>query len=71
MDRLLIDELRGRKVARALGVRVTGTVGLLIEAKQTGLLRAVRPHLDALRNHGFWMSEALYRDTLLAVTEHP
>src|SRR5687768_9361270 len=35
---VLLDELRGRAVARTLGVRAIGTLGVLIEAKQRGLV---------------------------------
>ncbi len=68
-DRLLIDELRGRKGARAMGDRVTGIVGLLIQAKQKRYIPALKPHLDALRAGNFWMSDALYGEALRAVGE--
>jgi uncharacterized protein len=45
---LIIDEAEGRQAAVKLGIRVTGTLGLLIEAKSRGLIPRVRDELDAL-----------------------
>jgi len=62
---LLMDEHLGRETARHLGLRYTGLIGALIEAKHKGLIRAVKPHLDALRDvAGFRVSDALYRRVL-------
>jgi uncharacterized protein len=35
---LVLDEKRGRKVASALGLRITGTAGLLTDAAEAGLI---------------------------------
>jgi predicted nucleic acid-binding protein len=58
---LLMDERLGRESARHLGLHYTGLIGVLIEAKRKGLIRAVKPHLDALRDiAGFRIRETLY-----------
>ena len=62
---LLMDERLGRDTARHFGIRYTGAVGILIEAKHKGFIPAIRPHLDALRDlAGFRVSEALYQRVL-------
>ena len=62
---LLMDERLGRDTARHFGIRYTGVVGVLIEAKHKGFIQAIQPHLDALRDlAGFHISEALYRRVL-------
>jgi predicted nucleic acid-binding protein len=62
---LLMDERLGRDTVRHFGIRYTGVVGVLIEAKHKGLVQALQPLLDALRNLvGFRVSEALYRRVL-------
>jgi len=62
---LLMGEHLGRETARHLGLRHTGLIGLLIEAKRKGLISRVKPHLDALRDVvGFRVSDALYRRVL-------
>ena len=62
---MLLDERRGRQRAVRLGLRVTGVLGVLVEAKHQRLLPAVRPVLDALRHQaGFWIGDDLYRRVL-------
>jgi len=64
-DAVLVDERRGHEVAVQLGLRAIGLLGLLLRAKSTGLLPAVRPVLDALqRDAGFWLSESLRKQVL-------
>ena len=62
---LLMDERLGRDTARHFGIRYTGVIGILIEAKHRGWVQAIQPHLDALRDlASFRVSEALYRRVL-------
>lgn len=69
-DRVLIDERRGRIVADRLKLQYTGVLGVLIEAKGQGLILAVKPLLDDLRNQaGFWIAEPLYQRVLQFVDE--
>lgn len=56
---LVMDDAEGRRVARGFGLRVTGILGVLIEAKARGLLPAVGPVLDQLMAEGFWLSDAM------------
>ncbi len=62
---LLMDEHLGREIARHFGVCYTGLIGVLLEAKHTHLISAVKPLLDALRDvAGFRISDALYQRIL-------
>lgn len=47
-DLLLIDERKGRSAANGLGLRTTGLLGVLLEAKAVGLLDKLAPILDEL-----------------------
>jgi uncharacterized protein len=69
-DLILLDERIGRRAAQRLGLTVVGTLGVLIAAKDRGLLAAVRPVLDALRvEAGFWMADELYDAVVKAANE--
>jgi predicted nucleic acid-binding protein len=56
---LLIDESRGRIAARSEGVRIFGSGAVLLRAKEMGLIREVRPRLDALTRAQYRLSEPL------------
>ncbi len=41
-----IDELKGRRMALAVGLKVTGVLGLLGKAKREGIISGVKPYVD-------------------------
>jgi len=53
---VILDDRLARKVARELGVKVTGTSGILIAAKKKGLIESVKAYLDKLRDLGFYLA---------------
>jgi len=61
-DLLIVDEGIGRRVATDLHLPITGVLGILLRAKERGLLEAVKPVLDQLRTQaGFFVAPSLYR----------
>ena len=54
-----IDELPGRKVAARFGVKRTGTLNIVLAAKQLGHLPTVRPVLHRLQELRFRVSARL------------
>jgi len=45
----VLDDALARRVAETLGLRLTGTLGLLLDAKRAGLVEVVAPLLDRLQ----------------------
>jgi predicted nucleic acid-binding protein len=58
-DIVLLDDRRARIEAERLGMPMTGTVGLLKQARERGVIPSVIPILTELRRLGFWCSDAL------------
>ena len=58
-DRVLIDEREGRATATRHDVTVTGVVGIFLRASDQGEVD-LETELDALREAGFRISDALY-----------
>lgn len=67
---LLIDESAGRSEAERIGLEVTGLIGVLIRAKDKGLIKRVGPELIKLVDEaGFWISDGLIRNVLNQIGE--
>lgn len=64
-DWTLLDEREGRKVAKSLGLNVTGILGILLRAKQVGELESLQPVIDDLMNKaGFRIAPELLAQIL-------
>jgi predicted nucleic acid-binding protein len=67
---LLMDERRGRRAARMLGLTTTGVLGLLMWAKQAGHLDSLAQAIRDLRsNDSFFIDPELLRQALTEVGE--
>ena len=63
-DYLMIDEYLGRKIAHGLQIKVIGVLGILISAKEKGILAEVKPHIENLQRIGFWLNPNLVNTVL-------
>jgi predicted nucleic acid-binding protein len=61
---IVLDDQQGRNVARERNLAVTGTIGVLIEAKGRDMIPSVRRELDLLIEAGMWIDEAFYHRIL-------
>ena len=66
---IILDDEPARKTANKLNLRVIGTAGVLVLAKERQLIGSVRSCLDALVDHRFYLSRALYELILSRVGE--
>ncbi|WP_223257355.1 DUF3368 domain-containing protein [Phormidesmis priestleyi] len=64
-DWTLLDEREGRKVAKSLGLKVTGVLGILLRAKQLGEIESLQLVIDDLINKaGFRIAPELLTQIL-------
>ncbi len=61
---VIIDEKKGRRYAARMGFRLIGTVGLLLLAKESGLIRSVAVLLRELQDAGMHLSPPLVAQAL-------
>jgi uncharacterized protein len=61
---LILDDAQARRFAASLGLQLTGTVGVLLVAKERALLARVGPELDRLQAFGFRLAPAVRRTVL-------
>lgn len=54
---LLLDDRTGRQVAEKLNIPTTGLIGILLLAKEKGLLKNIKSLIEEIRNHGYWLSD--------------
>lgn len=66
---LIIDEIKGRKTAKEMGIPVTGSLGVLIAAKNKGHLKAVKPIIEKIQKTNFRISKELIERVLYEVNE--
>lgn len=64
-----LDERKARTIAVAIGLRVVGSLGLLLRAKRIGAIPAIAPFLARLRATGDWYADDLIRRVLDAAGE--
>jgi hypothetical protein len=68
-DLVLLDDKAARRLASQLRLAVVGTLGLLLKAKEAGLIPSIRPKLEALRSLPFHISPHLRENILTQARE--
>ena len=58
--RVILDDRAARSKANLMGLLVTGTIGVLLLAREKGMVENIQEDLDRLRRHNFRISADLY-----------
>lgn len=69
IDIVGLDDRQARALAKSLNLNIRGTIGILIQAKQAGLISAIRPLLHQLRQNGMYIAPSLLQAATASVGE--
>ena len=61
---LILDDKKARRVAQQIGLKVIGTVGMLLRAKRDGVIAEIKPLLTALVEADFRISDGIIQEAL-------
>lgn len=61
---VILDDLKARKLAKKLNMKMTGTLGVIINAKKRNIISSTKEVLDKLKNTGFRISKELENELL-------
>ncbi|WFA10189.1 DUF3368 domain-containing protein [Tissierella sp. Yu-01] len=63
-DLCVIDDLLARSYAKYHNLNITGTIGVLLKAKELGIVTKIRPIMDELISSGIYIDSKLYNRVL-------
>ena len=66
---VLLDDLQARREAQRFGIAITGTAGIVVAARQAGLIPVARPVFARLAEEGFHLGDDLLRAVLTELGE--
>ncbi|GGM83594.1 DUF3368 domain-containing protein [Dyadobacter beijingensis] len=66
---LILDDYKARKVAQRLGLEITGTLGVLLKAKQMMVISSITPILEEIQQTNFRYSQKVFEQILLLANE--
>ena len=66
---LILDDLQARKLAEKLGLRYTGTLGVVARARREGVIDSVKPIIEKIRSTNFRFSEEVFAAIVSAAGE--
>ena len=69
-DKLLIDDRRGRKIAKINGINTIGSLGILLSAKQAGLISKIKPQIENIAASRVYLTQSLIEMVLEIAREN-
>lgn len=61
---IILDDLKARKLAQKLNLKITGTIGVLVKARKRNIIASTQEVLNKLRNEGFRISDEIEKEFL-------
>jgi predicted nucleic acid-binding protein len=58
---VILNDLKGRKIAHQLNLRYSATFGFILKAKQLGSIKKSEANLDKIRSADFRFNESLFQ----------
>jgi len=68
-DLVILDEILGRRYAKVLDYKLTGTLGVLLKAKEKGIIKSLKVLLTELTEKGTWLNPKLIKEVLKIANE--
>ena len=68
-DLVIIDEKSGRDFAEYYNLKITGTIGVLLKAKELGLIKLIKPLIIQMTENGIWLNKKLIDKILKIANE--
>jgi len=56
---IILDDYKARRIAEKLGLRITGTLGVIIKAKHQGIITSIKPILEKIKQTDFRLTRQL------------
>ncbi|MBC8499505.1 MAG: DUF3368 domain-containing protein [Candidatus Atribacteria bacterium] len=61
---IILDDLKARKLAQKLNLKITGTIGVLVKARKRNIITSTQEVLNKLRNEGFRIADEIEKEFL-------
>jgi len=68
-DLVILDEIMGRRYAKRFEINLTGTIGILLKAKENGLVTSIKKLTSELVEKGTWLNPKLISKALKMANE--
>ena len=68
---LILDDLKARKIAAKLGIKVTGTIGIIVKAKLRGYIPSAKYILEKILNTDFRINAKIIEQAIKQAGESP
>jgi predicted nucleic acid-binding protein len=65
IELVCIDEAVGRRIARLSGLTLTGSIGVLLKARQKGYMLSIPDAINRMRQRGIWLSDSVVRFAMM------